>query len=131
MLLQHYSRILTNYYYPLVVYIMHSSFISSTNCFYLFLISLKYSLIDFMIRAVTVVFISVAKCLKSSISLPPLHSGFSFIIFYHFIFFHIQRSYVCTLIFIYVLTWGYRHDDMQLICICTFIYTWECHRPTV
>ena len=72
---------------------MHSSFISSTNCFYLFLISLKYSLIDFMIRAITVVFISIAKCLKSSISLPPLHSGFSFIIFYHFIFFHIQRSY--------------------------------------
>src|SRR5215469_6499916 len=102
---------------------MHSSFISSTNCFYLFLISLKYSLIDFMIRAVTVVFISIAKCLKSSISLPPLHSGFSFIIFYHFIFFHIQRSYVCTLIFIYVLTYGViAMTIMQLICICTFIY---------
>lgn len=36
------------------------------NLVHFFLISLRYSLIDSTIRAVTVVFISIAKCLKSS-----------------------------------------------------------------
>jgi uncharacterized membrane protein len=45
--------------------------VESTMCVLLvhfFLISLRWSLIDSTIRAVTVVFISIAKCLKSSSS---------------------------------------------------------------